>query len=194
MLSEKTLNFALESVNWTEYTDPECRAAVRLSVQGDSLTLLWDVTESDVRAVCAQDFENVWEDSCVEFFVAIGDDPNYYNIECNCTGKMYMCYGSGRENRTRVPQAVLDSIPRRSSLGREPFTLKSGPLSWGLEMSLPLSAFAFHKIESFEGLRVMANFYKCGNALPHKHFLSWAEILTPRPDFHRPEYFKEIVL
>ena len=64
--------------------------------------------------------------------------------------------------------------------------------SWIL--CLPLSAFAFHKIESFEGLRVRANFYKCGNALPHKHFLSWAEILTPRPDFHRPEYFKEIVL
>ena len=194
MFAEKTLNIELERVNWKEYTDPFCKVSLTLGVHRDTLTLLWNVTESEARAVCAKDFESVWEDSCVEFFVSIGDDQNYYNIECNCIGTMYMCYGAGREGRTRVPQDVLDSIRRHSSLGREPFTLKSGPLEWSLEMSLPISAFCFHKIDSYEGLRIRANFYKCGNLLPHKHFLSWSEILTPRPDFHRPEYFKEIVL
>ena len=34
-----------------------------------------------------------------------------------------------------------------------------------------------------------ANFYKCGNKTPHKHYLSWAPIDLDSPNFHCPEYF-----
>ena len=33
------------------------------------------------------------------------------------------------------------------------------------------------------------NFYKCGDHLSVPHFLSFAPIGVPKPDFHRPEFF-----
>ena len=38
------------------------------------------------------------------------------------------------------------------------------------------------------------NIYKCGDKTAHPHFLSWAPVGTPSPDFHRPEYFGEFSL
>ena len=33
------------------------------------------------------------------------------------------------------------------------------------------------------------NVYKCGDMLPHPHFLSFFPIHLPKPDFHRPDFF-----
>jgi hypothetical protein len=35
----------------------------------------------------------------------------------------------------------------------------------------------------------MGNVYKCGDAMPQAHYLTWNPIGTSRPDYHRPEYF-----
>ena len=80
---------------------------------------------------------------------------------------------------------------RSSSLGTEAFGLREG-LDWELELAIPASALAFHKLSSFSGLHARGNFYKCGNKLPRRHYLSWAPIDTPAPDFHRPEFFESI--
>ena len=41
---------------------------------------------------------------------------------------------------------------------------------------------------------IRANFYKCGDKTAHPHYLSWSPIDTPKPDFHRPEFFGELIL
>ena len=43
-------------------------------------------------------------------------------------------------------------------------------------------------------ITMMANFYKCADLTSTPHFLSWAPIDTPEPDFHRPEFFAPITL
>ncbi|MBR3471266.1 MAG: hypothetical protein IKH22_01600, partial [Prevotella sp.] len=35
--------------------------------------------------------------------------------------------------------------------------------------------------------------YKCGDCLSVPHYLSLFPITTERPDFHRPEFFQDIV-
>ena len=40
---------------------------------------------------------------------------------------------------------------------------------------------------------IRANFYKCGDKTAHPHYLSWSPIDTPKPDFHRPEFFGELL-
>jgi hypothetical protein len=40
--------------------------------------------------------------------------------------------------------------------------------------------------------KIMGNFYKCADDTAFKHYLSWNPILTPNPDFHRPEFFGEL--
>ena len=41
---------------------------------------------------------------------------------------------------------------------------------------------------------IRANFYKCGDKTAHPHYLSWSPIDTPKPDFHRPDFFGELLL
>ena len=41
--------------------------------------------------------------------------------------------------------------------------------------------------------KLRGNIYKCGDRTAHPHYLSWAPIGTPSPDFHRPEYFGEVL-
>lgn len=45
-----------------------------------------------------------------------------------------------------------------------------------------------------EGMAIHANFYKCGEKTEYPHFGVWKHPGTPKPDFHRPESFGEIVL
>ena len=47
--------------------------------------------------------------------------------------------------------------------------------------------------ERAHGLHVKGNVYKCGDMLPHPHFLSFFPINLPKPDFHRPDFFGDVV-
>ena len=38
-----------------------------------------------------------------------------------------------------------------------------------------------------------ANFYKCGDLTKHEHYISWNSVECEEPDFHRPEYFCELI-
>ena len=42
--------------------------------------------------------------------------------------------------------------------------------------------------------KLLGNFYKCGDATLLPHYLSWSQIDTEQPDFHRPEFFGELLL
>jgi hypothetical protein len=44
------------------------------------------------------------------------------------------------------------------------------------------------------GKRMKGNFQKCGDKTKFPHYGSWNRIDTPEPDFHRPEYFGDLIL
>ena len=72
----------IDTVNWPEYG--YCPQVQFRMLHGDSAFLLqYKVKEQAVRAVAAGDNDNVWKDSCVEFFVSPADDGIYYNFEFN---------------------------------------------------------------------------------------------------------------
>ena len=118
------------------------------------------------------------------------EDGVYYNLECTCTGKLYLRRGADRHDREFLPKTAYAGIQRRPSLGTAPFGLREEPTAWELALDIPASTF---ELDSFAGLRGRGNFYKCGDRLPVPHYLSWAPIDTPKPDFHRPEYFEELI-
>ena len=177
-------------LNWPDAFPYRPDVSFEVSHSDTALHLLFRVQEDAVRAVCAADGEHAWEDSCVEFFFAPGEEGEYYNLECTCTGRLLLCRGTGRAGRLPLPEALLRGISRRSSLGIEPFGLREEPTAWVLALDIPAATFG---LERFSGLPARGNFYKCGDKLPVPHYLSWAPVRTPRPDFHRPEYFEEIV-
>lgn len=175
---------AISVVNWKAYP---YKPAVQFKIAHDEqhIYLSFEVDEQEIKAVCNTDGGSVWEDSCVEFFVAF-DDNAYYNIECNCIGTVLMAYGPDRTARTPLPQAVLNNIQRFSSLGSNPM---QGKGKWTLALIIPKEVFMHHQIETFSALHATGNFYKCGDLLQVPHFLSWNPIDNPTPNFHLPAYF-----
>ena len=67
-----------------------------------------------------------------------------------------------------------------------------GIWNWRVTVVIPFSLIGVDPENLPERLR--ANFYKCGDETAHPHFLSWSPIGTPSPDFHRPEFFGELIL
>ena len=183
---------AIACVNWAEFPyQPEVK--FRAVHTGDAILLHYQVTEASVRAVAAADDGRVWEDACVEFFLSPEGNDFYYNFECNCATKLLLHGGPAGGERPTASEEVLKSVKRWSSLGTEPFEERVGECTWEVALVIPASAIFRHEIETFNGKTMRANFYKCGDKLQTPHFLSWAPIELPKPKFHCPEFFGEIV-
>jgi hypothetical protein len=176
--------------NWTAYPyKPEVH--FRVAHNGKHIFLNYKVEESDIKAVCDSDNGKIWEDSCVEFFISFNDDNLYYNIECNCIGKILAATGADRHNRIPVPAGLVNRIDRWSSLGDLPVENQSG--KWELSLIIPIDVFSIHTINTLDGLQAKGNFYKCGDNLEIPHFLSWNPIHSENPNFHLPAFFGKLL-
>ena len=181
----------IETVNWKEYSyQPSVK--FRAAHIGHAVLLHYQVTEASVRAVATADDGRVWEDACVEFFLSPESNDFYYNLECNCAGKLLLHGGAAGTERPGASEEVLKSVKRWASLGTEPFEERVGECTWEVALVIPTSAIFRHSIESLDGKTMRANFYKCGDLLQTPHFLSWSPIDLPQPKFHCPEFFGEI--
>lgn len=181
----------LACVNWPQAYPYKPQVAFRLAHTGSHLLVHYRVEEDSVAAV-ADDMGRVWEDSCCELFVAPAPDGRYYNLETNCAGHVLLCCGLDRSAREGIDSARLQTIGRWSSLGSACFAERPGPVAWQMALLVPVTAFFRHDIGALSGQTWRANVYKCGDKLRRPHFVSWASIDTPEPDFHRPEFFGEI--
>ena len=183
---------SIDNVNWPKAFPYKPRVEFAAAHTGNALLLHYRVEEQSVRAVARQDHEHIWEDACVEFFCMPAEDGIYYNVECNCTGKLLVAAGKDRNVRTPAPEDVMKRIDRWASLGTEPFDTRNEPTRWELALRLPVSTFFLQKLSGFNGLTAKGNVYKCGDCLPVPHFISWNPIKTENPDFHRPDFFGQM--
>ncbi len=183
----------IDNVNWPESYPYKPKVEFAAAHTGDALLLHYRVEEQSVRAVALKDHEHIWEDACVEFFVMPAADGLYYNLECNCTGKLIVAVGKDRNGRVPAPQEVMQGVDRWASLGTKPFDTRKEPTKWEVALRVPITTFFKHSIDSFDGLQAKGNVYKCGDSLPVPHFISWSPIKTESPDFHRSEFFGQMI-
>ena len=190
---EKFEQHPISQVNWPEYAY-DLKVSFSIGYSEDCLYLKYHVNENSIIAVTDKDNGPVWKDSCVEFFVAPANDDYYYNFEFNCIGYCLLGYGNSRHNRQMAPAEVFPKIVRIPSLEQKHFGEKKGDVSWSLFVAIPASCLFSTKGVKFEhGKKMKANFYKCGDGLSNPHYLTWNKIKTEKPDYHRPEFFGEIV-
>lgn len=180
----------IATLNWPEYPyTPE--VGFRMAHTGDELWLEFRVREAATQGLETRTHGEVYKDSCVEFFVSF-DKANYYNLEVNCIGTVHLGYGPSRQERQFVSPEALSCLGVRTSLGTTPFAER--PMGeWRLTLRMSAGLFAFDTLEGFGGRVAAANLYKIGDNLSKPHYLSWVPIETPRPDYHRPEFFRGIV-
>jgi hypothetical protein len=146
----------------------------------NAVLLQYSVQEKYIRALHNTPNSAVYEDSCVEFFIAFDKEAAYYNFEFNCIGTSTAGYGEKRGERRLLPEATIRQIRYLSQISNN---------GWVLTLSIPAACFHFHNLASLVGKKARANFYKCGDALPEPHFISWSNIDWPEPNFHLPAYF-----
>ena len=194
----------LDCLNWEAGWPYKPLVEFRLWHTGDVLHLEYRVDEQSVRAEETHDGNDVYKDSCVEFFFQpLPDDPHYYNFEVNAAGTMVCSWRTGRMDPEDAPAEVLASVRREVALdggafapsvegNRAGFEERTAVGPWSLRADIPVSALWRSGIRSFSGLRSRGNFYKCGDALKVPHFVTFAPIDTARPDYHRPEFFTEL--
>lgn len=192
LFDEEKIDFvSIDTVNWSAYPYRP-KAKFRIAHTGNTILLHFKVNEEAVRAKYGRDNESVWTDSCVEFFCKPTPEGAYYNLECNCIGTLLIGAGPAREGRERASAEVTGAVQRWASLGNEPFETLCEPTTWEVALIVPCSVFFKDEIVTLDGMKVKANFYKCGDELPTPHFLSWNPIDAPKPDFHRPDFFGDL--
>ena len=156
-------------------------------ISSDYFTVRFSVEEpSDCfRAEVMEDNGSSWEDSCVEVFLQNPANPTeYFNFETTCRGYLLAAKGPDRHSRTKLTQAEIDSVVRTKELA----SVAGNLVCWGMTVQIPASLFG---LKSFDGITLKGNLYKCADKAKMPHYLSAFEIETEKPDFHRPEFFRE---
>lgn len=137
--------------------------------------------------------ENVYQDSCLEFFFNPFPEESdiYMNFEVNHLGAMLVQFGSNRTDRKFLSELNI-KYPEVTTFCRED---EEGGF-WGVEYMIPFDIIkaVYGKKDITAGHKIRAAFYKCGDNTGRPHYGSWKVIGTESPDFHRPEYFGEIIV
>ena len=178
----------IEIAPWPQYSyKPE--VSFSIGHNGYSIFIKYYVSEKETKAVYTKINEPVYLDSCVEFFIDFNKGPAYYNFEFNSNGVCLAGFGSEREDRKILPEAVVSQIECLTT---------SHPSSddknnyWELCLAIPISVFCYDEVIDLKGRSFKANFYKCGDDLTEPHFLVWNKIISKEPNFHVPEYFGKL--
>lgn len=186
---ERFAKVSIDHVCWPSDFPYAPEVALAIAHTSDRLLLRFDVTEDNIKALCTEANGPVWKDSCCEFFVKVPDTEHYFNFETNCIGTGLAAKRLSRENCEHFAPEQMAKVLRRSSLPPVPVDMKQ-TASWSLELEVPFALLGCEDCPE----RLLANFYKCGDGTNKPHYLSWNPVMTEKPDFHRPEYFGELIL
>jgi hypothetical protein len=173
---------------------PRTRARVVHGVGG--LRGIFDVEDRFVRSVRTNYMDDVWKDSCVEFFIQPRQEAGYFNLEMNAGGAHLCCYiedptriPNGFKKFTRLPQEIGRKIQVRSSLPKTVDPEISKAVRWQVNFFIPFAVLEEYvgALGSVGGQEWRGNFYKCADEGSHPHWASWAPV--DEFNFHLPQCF-----
>jgi hypothetical protein len=191
-IENNCVRYGIDVLNWNKFLYmPDVK--VSMAYDDGELFLRFYVSERYFKAEKTVNNDKVFEDSCVEFFVAPENDEIYYNLEVNAIGTCLLGSGYERFNRTLAEKDIIAGIRTLSSVGKLPLWEAEGDVKWDILIAIPEKTFFHHKVKYSKGTILRGNFYKCGDKLKQSHYLSWNPVGTDKPDFHQPSFFGEIV-
>jgi hypothetical protein len=188
---EKTPLIPIGHEPWKSSGSLSCSAAFSISHYDQGIYLRFVVTEPFLRVKTRKINGKVHQDNCVEFFIAFGNDGNYYNFEFNCLGSLKVAYGKSRQHRRFLPVHLLNSLSDNICISMDNAAAGKA-IKWEISIVLPISVFCHSNKQQLSGEACAVNFAKCGDCLPQPHYLSWAKLYSPQPDFHQPKSFGQV--
>ena len=192
ILEENGWRVTVEILNWPKEYAYKPITYFFIGRSSESIFLKYNVHGSMLRAIYSNDQDPVYEDSCVEFFCMPVGASKYCNFEFNCIGT---CLATSRKSKTEdiVPftPEEMKTIKRYPSIGRRAFNEMEGMFEWELTVEIPFKLMGVDSANLPD--KLLGNFYKCADGTDSMHFVSWSPIKTSSPDFHRPEFFGELI-
>lgn len=175
------------------------RTQAKLAYDERFIYAIFQVEDRYVRAVAAGHQDSVCRDSCVEFFFTPGSDPKagYFNLEMNCGGTMLFNFQMiPWKDVVVVDESDIKRIEVAHTLPRIVDPEIAEPTTWTVEYRVPTNLLARYcpsATKPAPGVVWRANLYKCADETSHPHWLTWAVVQNPVPNFHLPQYFGTLV-
>lgn len=187
--AQQCLPLDIDTANWEGQYRPRTQARLAY-VRDQGFWLQLHCEEADPRRTYTQPDQPVYQDSCLEAFINFNprdEQTGYINFEINANGAMWCAVGTNRHQRRFLREMGMD-VPTPAVVVT--------PQGWTAALQIPLALIhgVYGDIPFEAGSRLRANFYKCGDHTEQPHYLSWALISLPRPDFHAPQFFGELTL
>lgn len=179
-----------------ESTDHHPRTSARLLYDAAGIHGIFRVEDRYVRCVRTRYHDEVWKDSCVEFFAQPRPDRGYFNFEFNCGGAFLCSYITNPERTpdgfkefTKVPAHLGQTIQARSSLPPRTHPEIATPITWTLAFFIPFALFEYYlgSLGALPGQTWRGNFFKCADDTSHPHWAAWSPV--DELNFHRPNCF-----
>ena len=176
---------AIDQSPWLADYPYEPKATFQIAYTATHIVIHYDIQEEFVKAQYIRPNENVWEDSCVEFFLSLDGKQHYYNFEFNVLGTGLIGYGPAVKSlRSRLTAEQIEQVDVLTQVRKI-----GGIKQWNSILFIPIALFDG---VSLAGNTFHGNFYKCGDGLPNPHFVAWNNIDLPSPSFHQPSFFGEL--
>jgi hypothetical protein len=172
------------------------RVRVRLLHSVAGIRGIFEAQDRYVRSTRTNYMEEVWKDSCVEFFIQPRADAGYFNLEMNAGGAHLCCYiedperaPDGFKKFTRLPAEIGRRIQVKSSLPKTVDPEISEAVRWQLNFMVPFKVLEQYvgPLGEVRGQEWRGNFYKCADDGSHPHWGSWAPVDVF--NFHTPRCF-----
>ena len=184
---DKTNALSIDCYPWIDSFPYRCEAGARLGMNESGLLALMYAKEEPIIAKETRYGGDVYLDSCMELFLMPfpEESDKYLNIEINPLGIAHVGCGEGRGGR---------QVHREPVEGMEIHAWHTHQL-WTLSFRVPNSLLQVHFGKPFKSSGLMrANLYKCSGPALHEHYGCWNSVGTAKPDFHRPEYFGDMLI
>ena len=174
----------IKECSFSENPSPKTTAKVAYS-KTNGLQVFVRTYRLPERAVCFNNGEDVWQDSCLECFVSF-DNVKYINMEANSNGALLTAIGKDRYERTSL--FTLDkALPNVKAE-----VLDDG---WTVLFTMPNQTIKdFFNVEVTENTPVYLNIYCCGDLTPNPYYGALNEPKSEVPDFHLIQFFKEMII
>ena len=163
-------------------SDANISARAQLCYDNESLYIRLSAQEEHIRAELTGQYDEVCEDSCLEFFFCpTVDEKRYINIECNPNGALFLGIGTSVDTLVRLLPEDFPIVP----------SAKRIPGGWETVYTIPYTLIRkfFPAFSPTFGDAMQANFYKCGDKTVVPHYLCWNPVPTDPLTFHNPDAF-----
>ncbi len=158
-------------------------------IEDKSFMIRLTAFEKEPLARFKNPYDNVYEDSCLEFFADFSPKTSdiYFNYEMNSAGAYLIGYGPSRNERSPLSDITKEE-PK--------IKVKKETDFWSVELEIDLALIykIYGKIDFCKGYTFTGNMFKCGDGCNPAHHIMWSPVVQEKIDFHVPAFFGEFII